>query len=237
MSPTRKPKSAWRVPQAAGEAVGHHRDQRWSEFYDRWAPTYDLITGFWALVRGFSDSRERRRMVRRLRLKPDDRALEVSVGTGSNLPLMAEAAGRAGRLVGLDISRGMMRQAQGKLRRRRLRADLVEGEAAALPFADGSFDAVLHFGGMNEFGDIPGAVREMMRVAKPGVRIVIGAESLKPEKRDTFWGRLLIRFNPRYAIDTPLGALPPEAKDVRVRWFRGDECYLIDFQNGAQPAA
>src|SRR3990172_9246346 len=100
-------------------------------------------------------------MVRRLRLRPDDRVLEVSVGTGSNLPLMAETVGRAGRLVGLDISRGMMRQAQGKLRRRRLRADLVEGEAAALPFADGSFDAVLHFGGMNEFGDIPGAVREM----------------------------------------------------------------------------
>ncbi len=127
----------------------HERDIRWRHFYDRWAPTYDWVTGFWALVMGYSDTKERRKMVHCLNLKPGHRVLEVSVGTGSNLPLMAQRTGPSGWLVGLDISSGMLRECRKKLRRLRLRADLVEGEAARLPFADNAFDAVLHFGGIN----------------------------------------------------------------------------------------
>ena len=143
----------------------HESDLRWRDFYDRWAPRYDRVLRIWALLAGFSDANERRKMVSRLELKPGQRVLEVGVGTGSNLPLMAECIGPGGTLLGLDISVGMLRQCEKKVRRQRLNANLAEGEAAYLPFADDAFDAVLQFGAINESRDKQRTIQEMMRVA------------------------------------------------------------------------
>lgn len=190
-----------------------------------------MIMRLGALLGGFSDTRERRMMVSRLELQPGQRALEVSVGTGTNLPFMVEAVGAAGPLVGLDLSRGMLRQCEKKVRRQGLAACLIEGEAAHLPFSDDAFDAVLHFGGINEFGDKKGAVEEMARVAKSGAKIVIADEGVNPNKPPSFRNRLLLRLNPLYEHDPPTDLIPSEAKNLRVTWFRADRCYLIDFAN------
>ncbi len=201
------------------------------EFYDGWAPKYDWGMGLGALLRGFSDTGERRKLVGRLAVQPGHRVLEVSVGTGSNLPLVAESAGVEGRLVGLDISTGMLRQCEKKIRRRGLSADLIEGEAAHLPFADGSFDAVLHFGGINEFDDVKQAIIEMMRVARQGSKIVIADEGLNPNKRPPLLTRLVARLIPQYDESPPTDLIPPEVKELHVTWFRADACYIIDFAN------
>jgi ubiquinone/menaquinone biosynthesis C-methylase UbiE len=204
-------------------------NRRWRDFYDGWAPRYDWGIGLGALLRGFSDTGERRKMVGRLNLRPDQRALEVSVGTGSNLSLMAEGVGDGGGLIGLDISRGMLRQCERKVGRRGLSADLIEGEAAHLPFPDNAFDAVLHFGGINEFDDKTRTVEEMTRVAKPGAKIVIADEGLDPNKPAPLRTRLLARVIPLYDHAPPTE--PADARDVNVAWFRAGGCYLIDFVN------
>ncbi len=201
------------------------------DFYDGWAPKYDWGMGLGALLRGFSDNRERRKLVEKLGLQPGHRVLEVSVGTGSNLPLVAEGADPEGRLVGLDISTGMLRQCEKKVQRRGLSADLIEGEAAHLPLADDSFDAVLHFGGINEFDDIKQAITEMMRVAKPGSKIVISDEGFNPNKRPPLLTRLVARLIPQYDELPPTDLIPDEAKDLHVSWFRAEACYIIDFVN------
>ncbi len=170
-------------------------------------------------------------MVNRLELKPAHRVLEVSVGTGSNLPLMAERIGPGGALAGLDISRGMLRQCEKKVRRHGLSADLTEGEAAHLPFADNAFDAVLQFGAINESGDKQRTIQEMMRVAKPGAKIVIGDEGVNPDKPPSLRNRLISRLSPLREHKPPTDLLPPEAKDVQMLWFRAGRCYLIDFVN------
>ena len=72
--------------------------------YQGRAGWYDWANRFSSLIRGVSGTKERRKAVERLKLKTDGRALEISVGTGTNLPLMAECLGPEGRLVGLDIS-------------------------------------------------------------------------------------------------------------------------------------
>ena len=51
------------------------------------------------------------------------------------------------------------------------------GNAECLPFKDKSFDVVFHFGGINFFNDRAAAIREMIRVAKPGTKFVIGDEN------------------------------------------------------------
>jgi ubiquinone/menaquinone biosynthesis C-methylase UbiE len=209
----------------------HESDLHWRDFYDRWAPRYDWALRIWALLAGFSDENERWKMVSRLELKPGQRVLEVGVGTGSNLPLMGECAGPDGMMVGLDVSIGMLRQCEKKVQCHSPNANLTQGEAAHLPFADDAFDAVLQFGVINESRDKRRAIQEMMRVAKPGAKIVIGDEGVNPGKPASLRNRLISRLSPLRKHDPPTDSLPPEAKDVHMVWFRAGRCYLIDFVN------
>lgn len=209
----------------------HERDLQWRRFYDRFAPFYDASTWLFSHLFGFSDRDERCKMVERLSLTPGARVLEVSAGTGANLPQIAVRIGSGGTAVALDLSRGMLRQCRRTRRGAPARVRYVEAEATCLPFVGRSFDAVLHFGGINEFGDPGAAITEMMRVARPGARIVIGDEGLDPTKAGTLRGRLLLKLNRLYAHRPPLDLIPASAGGLEQTWFRGGACYLIAFTN------
>jgi demethylmenaquinone methyltransferase/2-methoxy-6-polyprenyl-1,4-benzoquinol methylase len=204
-------------------------ERRSRDYYEGRAPLYDLSNRIASLLRGVSGIKERRKAVRRLNLEPGHRALEVSVGTGTNLPLMAEHVGPTGRLVGLDISPAMLARCRRKLRQRGLSAHLVQGEAAHLPFPDGSFDAVLHHGGIAEFGDTKGAVEEMFRVARPGAMVVICDVGVPVDRRLSLINRLLMKFQPEYDKEPPIDLVPSAARDVQLSWFHGGAWYLIEF--------
>jgi len=210
----------------------HGDELRSRDYYEGRVRRYDWGNRLSALLRGASDSGERLKAIAHLELGPGERVLEVSVGTGTNLPLMARYVGPAGQLIGLDISRAMLDMCRRKLRRHALDSELVEGEAAHLPFIDHAFDAVLHHGGIAEFGDKKGAIQEMMRVARPGAKIVVCDPGVPPDRRLPLISRLLFRLNPpAYAQEPPLHLIPPQARDIQVNWFRGDAWYLIDFVN------
>ena len=200
-------------------------------YYQGRARWYDWANRFAALIRGVSGTKERRKAVDRLRLEGGERVLEVSVGTGTNLPLMAERVGHEGRLAGLDISRAMLDRCGQKLRERSIQAHLVEGEAAHLPFEDDAFDAVFHHGGLAEFGDKQGAIGEMMRVGRPGARMVI-CDAGKPSDRKLPLGsRLLLKMQPEYDQPPSLDLIPLEDEKIEVSWFHGGGWYLMDFVN------
>lgn len=206
-------------------------ERRSRDYYERRARWYDWANRLVAVLRGVSDPRERRKAIGRLNLEPGHRVLEVSVGTGTNLPLMAERVGPTGRLYGLDISGAMISRCRQKLRRQGLKADLVLGEGAHLPFADHAFDAVLHHGGIAEFGDRRGAIAEMMRVARPAAKVVICDAGVPTDRPLSLVNRLLLRFQPIYAQEPPLDLIPAEAQNVRLSWFRGGGWYMIEFVN------
>jgi ubiquinone/menaquinone biosynthesis C-methylase UbiE len=206
------------------------RDAAWRAFYHLSAPGYDLWIPIWSRVWGFKDAEERRKMVSHLKLKPGFRVLEVSIGTGRNVPFLREKIGPSGEIVGLDVAPGMLSRCRHRLARLGIEPRLVEGDGMRLPFPANTFDAVLHFGAINEFSDKKGAIDEMIRVAKPGARVVIGDESLHPERRQSVRGKLLLRVNPWYRHTPPLEALPPNVQDVGLSWFRGDACYLLAFR-------
>ena len=204
-------------------------ERRSRTYYEGRARLYDWANRVAAFLRGESASKERQKAVDHLDLGAGQRALEVSVGTGTNLPFMSKQTGPAGRLVGLDISSAMLDRCRRKLRGLPLEADLVEGEAAHLPFVDGSFDGVLHHGGLAEFGDRKAAIEEMVRVAKPGAKIVICDAGNPVDRKLPLASRLLLKFQPIYDRPPPLDLIPSEAKDVRLSWFHGGGWYLIDF--------
>src|SRR5260370_22269577 len=108
-----------------------------------------------------------------LKVKSGDSVLETSVGTGINFKYLPKGVS----VTGIDLSPEMLINCKSNLRRWHLSADLFLGNAECLPFADSSFDLVFHVGGINFFNDRAKAIREMIRVAKPGSYILIADET------------------------------------------------------------
>jgi len=102
-------------------------------------------------------------------LRPGEHVLDVACGTGIVARLAAEQVGEAGTVVGVDINPGMLTTA----RRISPAINWREGNAAALPLADATFDVAVCQQGLQFFPDRPAALREMRRALKPGGRLVI----------------------------------------------------------------
>lgn len=107
-----------------------------------------------------------RRLARRIAIRPEEKVLDVGCGTGEWLTAMA---GRGAIPAGVDIS-----EVAAEVCRRSLpEADVVCGPAEDLPFPSGHFDAVTCLGSLEHFLDPISALREMVRVGKPGARILL----------------------------------------------------------------
>ncbi len=101
-----------------------------------------------------------------LALQPGERCLDLAAGTGVSTEELARSGAT---VVGVDLSLGMLRVG------RRVRPDvpLLAGDALALPFVDGAFDAVTIAFGLRNLVDTAAGLREMARVTRPGGRLVI----------------------------------------------------------------
>lgn len=120
---------------------------------------------------------------------PEDfkgRLLEVPVGTGV-LTMPVYRTLPEAEVTCLDYSPDMMAKARGRAARMGLHnVRFQQGDAGALPFADGSFDIVLSLNGFHAFPDKQAAFRETLRVLKPG-GVFCGCFYVRGENRRTDW--------------------------------------------------
>ena len=104
--------------------------------FDGLARRYDAMN---ALISGFQESRWRRRLVDAADLRPGMSALDVATGTGAVAADLADRVGPFGRVVGVDVSAGMIERAVTR-HADRVELAFVVGDAMALPVEDASFD-------------------------------------------------------------------------------------------------
>jgi SAM-dependent methyltransferase len=102
-------------------------------------------------------------------LAPGMRVLDIACGTGVLAIAANDAVKPNGSVVGLDLNPGMLAVA----RRKAPQIDWHESPAEALAFDDASFDAVVSQFGLMFFQDKPQAIREIVRVLRPGGRFAI----------------------------------------------------------------
>jgi ubiquinone/menaquinone biosynthesis C-methylase UbiE len=100
---------------------------------------------------------------------PGERVLDVACGTGVLACAAHERVGAGGAVVGLDPNEQMLAVA----RRKSTGVEWKSGRAESLPFPDASFDRVVSQFGFMFFEDRPAALREMMRVLRPGGRLAL----------------------------------------------------------------
>jgi ubiquinone/menaquinone biosynthesis C-methylase UbiE len=122
------------------------------------------------------------RLVTCARLPQGAAVLDVGCGTGVVTRLAAQAVGADGHVTGIDLSEGMLRKARVLADAERIgpRVELVRGDAESLPLPSARFDAVLSLYALRHFPDPARATAEMLRVCKPGGRVIIGVGSAPP---------------------------------------------------------
>lgn len=202
---------------------------------------YDVAVDW--LFKSFYEDEDKVReaMVDLLRLAPGARVLEIGCGTGRDSFRIARRLGMQGELFAQDLSERMVHHTRRRLEQDRRTVGIVApvryfvSTARLLPFPDGWFDAVFHFGGFNNFSDPKGSLAEITRVCKRGGRVVVGDESLPPWLESTEFGEVICTNNPLFRHRVPLHALPANARDVTVRWIIGGCFYLFDYTVGDGP--
>jgi phosphatidylethanolamine/phosphatidyl-N-methylethanolamine N-methyltransferase len=137
--------------------------QKVERVYSNYAGVYDHIFG-----KIFHESRES--AVRNLGVRPGERILEVGIGTGLSLPLYPEHC----RVVGIDLSPGMLEKARARAAQFALRhVELHQMDAGRMSFEDDSFDTVMAAYVVTAVPDYRSVVSEMIRVCRPGGRIIM----------------------------------------------------------------
>jgi phosphatidylethanolamine/phosphatidyl-N-methylethanolamine N-methyltransferase len=131
---------------------------------------YDVHSMFYDATFGRLVRRRIQRAIEHMNIGESDRVLDLGIGTGVSLNFYP----RRGKLMGVDLSAGMLREARKKIRENQLdHVAVFQADAMKLPFADDSFDHVFISHVISVVSDPYKLVQEAQRVAKPGARIVI----------------------------------------------------------------
>ena len=154
------------------------------------------------------------RLVEQVSLAQDARVLDVATGTGAALLPVARRLGPQGHVTGIDLSTGMLREAERTARAEGLaNIELLKMDAEHLEFPDQTFDAVLAAHAIFLFPDREAALREMYRVTKFGGCIGLSIFGNTPTAFTPAWAILaeqLGEYGVEVRVPNPLAFYSPD---------------------------
>ncbi len=177
------------------------KKQQVEEMFDSIAARYDLMN---RLFSAGIDMKWRKKTIGLLKKLEPKTVLDMATGT-ADMAILACRLLDPDKITGLDLSAEMLELGRKKVEKEGLanKIELVKGDGEAISFPDNSFDAVMVAFGVRNFENLENGLREMLRVLKPGGKLVI-LEFSKPN-----WG-----FKNLYNVY--MGIVAPEV----ARWFR-----------------
>ena len=134
--------------------------------FDRIAGPYDAMN---TLMTAGLHHRWRARAVELAAVRPGSRVIDVATGTGDLAIALARAVAPGGEVVACDFSEQMLARARAKAPELRFEW----ADALSLPYAGDTFDAATVGFGARNFSDLRRGIEEMVRVVRPGGRVVI----------------------------------------------------------------
>ena len=177
------------------------KKQQVEEMFDNIAARYDLMN---RLFSAGIDMKWRKKTINLLKKLDPKTVLDMATGT-ADMAILACRLLNPEKITGVDLSAEMLELGRKKVEKEGLvsKIELVKGDGEAISFPDNSFDAVMVAFGVRNFEKLENGLVEMLRVLKPGGKLVI-LEFSKPN-----WG-----FKNLYNLY--MGIVAPEV----ARWFR-----------------
>jgi len=173
----------------------------------------------------------RRKAIERLGLQPGSSVLEIGCSSGANFPLLQEAVGESGQIVGVDLSPDMVIQANKRIERAGWKnVSVIEGAAEAVKLP-GRYDGVLLFA-MHDVLVSQKALENVLFYLYPGGRVVAAGPKLAPKLPGKLLNSLINVVYRRFAVfqvdkDQPWRLLMGQIKDIQVEETGLGLVYLV----------
>ncbi|MFI2743275.1 bifunctional demethylmenaquinone methyltransferase/2-methoxy-6-polyprenyl-1,4-benzoquinol methylase UbiE [Zhouia sp. PK063] len=141
-----------------------------TQMFDNISGNYDNLN---RVISFGIDVKWRKKVVRLVSETQPQTILDIATGTGDLAINLAQT--KAHKIVGLDISAGMLEIGKEKVKQKQLsnRIEMVLGDSEGLPFDDQTFDAITVAFGVRNFEDLEQGLSEIYRVLKPGGTFVV----------------------------------------------------------------
>ncbi|WP_367913723.1 bifunctional demethylmenaquinone methyltransferase/2-methoxy-6-polyprenyl-1,4-benzoquinol methylase UbiE [Leadbetterella sp. DM7] len=168
------------------ESSGSKKEQV-TEMFDNVAGKYDLLNH---VLSGGVDIYWRKRALSMLKNNRNDLVLDIATGTG-DLAIEANRILKPGKIIGVDISKGMLEEGRAKIKKLGLeeKIEMQLGDSEKLLFDDNTFDTVIVSFGVRNFENLLKGLSDMNRVLKPGGTCMV-VEFSKPKNyffKQAYW--------------------------------------------------
>ncbi|HEX8331494.1 MAG TPA: bifunctional demethylmenaquinone methyltransferase/2-methoxy-6-polyprenyl-1,4-benzoquinol methylase UbiE, partial [Segetibacter sp.] len=162
------------------EDSGLKKKQQVAQMFDKIAGRYDFLNRFLSVG---IDVGWRKKAIRELQTLKPQSVLDVAPGTG-DVAILTHKILKPNKIVGIDISEGMLELGRKKIERLHLNnnIELLAGDSENIKFSENYFDAVTVAFGVRNFENLEQGLQEILRVLKPGGKLVV-LEFSKPKQK------------------------------------------------------
>ena len=186
------------------------------DLYRKRAKRYDVTANLYYLI-GFREAKYRKMAISRLALKLGDTVVEIGCGTGLNFGYVLEHIGESGRLIGVDLTDAMLRQAELRIKSNDWRnVSLVQSDAAKYSFP-GNLNGVISSFALTLVPEYQEVIEQAWRALAKGGRLVV-LDLKKPEKWPIWVAKLGVAITKPFGVTLDLTDRKPW--EVMKRHFR-----------------